>query len=185
MALSQKEQNRAHLWALAKTHETFTKQELAGAARRSEDFVHAAIRDWVEWGYVEEAGQRGNKKLWKITGKAGDPGRKLISGVLNATPEERMWFAIRKCGSLFCARDVAMWSNAEDIPITVEAAHGYCRNLLAGNYLRCDVKADGKGAPAYYRLIRDTGPRAPIERRVRALLDPNRNELTLLRGRAS
>lgn len=168
--------NQAHLWAVARAHREFTAPELSAATHLSIRYVKDSLRDWIRNGYAAEVGKRGAKKLFRVTEKAGDPGTGFGQR-FGSTAEDRMWFAIRKAGGLICARDVAMWSNTDEVPVSLEAAHGYCRLLLAAGYLRCDVKADGKGAAAYYRLIRDTGPRAPIERRVRAVLDPNENRL--------
>lgn len=180
MHMRSKLENREHLWAVARAHEEFDAHELSAASGRSVRYVKDALRDWIDGGYVTRAGTRGNKALFRVTAPEGDPNRRLRCTTLNAGPEERMWFAIRKCGAVFGARDVAMWANSDDVPVSVEDAHRYCRNLMAAGYLRCVVKADGRGNPAQYRLIRDTGPRAPIERRVRALIDPNSNAIRLL-----
>jgi len=186
--VKRKAANRERMWNITQAHEEITAHELSGASGFSVDTAAEALRDWVKQGFVEAVGKRGNRKLFRLTGKAGRPPVMGEDGhpiVVNATPEERMWFAVRKCGGVFSAADVAMWSNSESLPITAEQASKYCQSLLQAGYLRCEVKADGKGRPALYRLIRDTGPRAPLERRVRMLLDPNLNQYHQLGGRAS
>lgn len=180
--------NRERMWNITQAHEEITAHELSAASGFSVDTAAKALRDWVRSGHVTEAGKRGARKCFKLTGKAGKPpvmGEDGNPVILNATAEERMWFAMRKSGGVFSANDVSMWANSESLPVSVSDAGKYCRSLLDAGYLRCEVKADGKGRPALYRMIRDTGPRAPIERRMRGLLDPNTNQYRLLGGRVS
>lgn len=173
-------ENRAHLWAIARHHAEFTAHELSAASGRTVRYVKDALREWIRGGFVERAGRRGNKALYRLARTEADPNRALRCAIPHAGPEDRMWFAMRKCGDAFSARDVAMWSNSAEVPVSVEQAQRYCRVLLATGYLRCTVPADGRGNPALYRLVRNTGPRAPLERRVRAVLDPNRNTVAVV-----
>ena len=48
--------------------------------------------------------------------------------------------------------------------------------------MRVTRKAKPGVNEAFYRLIRDTGPRAPVEKRVRAIYDPNEERLTHVAG---
>jgi hypothetical protein len=171
--------NRSRLWELAKIHIEFTAHDLSAADKRSLEFVRLAIKDWVRWGYAQPNGKRGNRDLYKVTKKPGTPpvsdekGRVLSS----ATPTESMWFVIRKAG-VFSFRDVAMQANTEATPVTEDQARDFCRMLVGAGYLRIERKADNKGRLALYRLIHNTGPIPPREKRIRAVWDENKGEFT-------
>jgi len=173
--------NQAHLWQVAQAHGSFTVHELSGAAKRSVDYVRAELRGWQADGFVEKAGKRGMSILWRVTEAPGAP----VTATGSRTPEERMWFALRKAGGVFSAADLAMWTNTDEVPVSVDDAQAYCRLLLRAGYVRCEIKADGRGRMASYRLIQNTGPRAPVERRVRAVWDPNTEDFKLHSGRVS
>lgn len=168
-----REDNQEHVWEVAKAHAEFTVHELSAASHRSVDYVRASLRDWKGAGYVEQAGKRARHTLWKITDKEGAPVSIKTPTQSARSAPERMWFAIRKATSIFNADDLAMWTNTPDLLITPEDAQVYCRTLLRAGYLRCEVKADGAGRRASYRLVKNTGPRPPELRRIRALWDPN------------
>lgn len=172
--------NQGKLWKIAKSHAEFTVHELSAASHLSVDYVRAELRAWAEDGFVKQSGKRGRHVLWKVVEQTGTP-----ATVVNPrTQEDRIWFAMRK-GGTFNAMDLAMWSNSTEFPVSAEKAQAYCRILLKAGYLRCETKADGKGRLATYRLVRNTGPRAPVERRIRALWDPNEETFNLQSGSVS
>lgn len=177
---SSKLANRAHLWELAKIHEEFTAHDLSAASKRSLEHVRQGIKDWVRWGYAKPAGKRGHRTLFRVVkGKEGippatDPTGRVVS---NVTPQQSMWFVIRKSG-VFSYRDIAMQANTEDTAVTEELAREYCQMLANAGYLRVERKADGRGRLALYRLVKNTGPRPPREKRIRAVWDDNKQEFT-------
>lgn len=171
--------NHAKLWEIAKTHQEFTIYDLSDAGKRSTSFVHAAIKDWLYWGYVKAAGKRGNRKLFAVTQKAGTPPTTAQSGRImsDITPQESMWFVIRNAG-VFDYRDIAMQANNEEVRVSEEQASEFCRMLANAGYLKVERKADGKGRLAMYRLVKNTGPKPPRERRIRAVFDDNVGDFT-------
>lgn len=172
--------NHDHLWTLAKIHEEFTAHDLAVAAKRSVQFVQKALKDWRKWGYIVDAGMRGNRKLYRVVKRdAGTPPVTDLNGrvIRDGTPIENMWFVIRKSG-VFSHHDIAMQANTEDVDVSEELARDYCRMLANAGYLRVERKADGKGRPALYRLVQNTGPRPPREKRIRAVWDDNKQDYT-------
>ena len=178
---------RDHVWSVAKAHRQFTARELAGATNRSDEYILKALKDWTEFVYVERIGHRGRRVLFQVTGKAGNPVARDDDGevIRETTAEGNMWRAMRKAGGTFSYVDIAMWSNTAATPVTEADAQRYCQALAAAGYLRADVKANGRGQLALYRLIRDTGAFAPRERSVKAIWDANLGDFTLLsRARA-
>ena len=87
---------------------------------------------------------------------------------------DQMWAAMRKLGS-FRPTDVASLCA---IGVAPEEAQAYCRVLLEGKYLRVEKTAVPLVREAIYRLARNTGPRAPRQKRVRAIIDPNAGTVT-------
>jgi hypothetical protein len=89
-----------------------------------------------------------------------------------ATPEGNMWRAMVHLKH-FSPLDVAVHSNAGGVVVSVEKARSYCRTLLDGGYLRIrDQPIRGRREPLY-QLVRNTGPEAPVTRRVTILEDRN------------
>ena len=68
------------------------------------------------------------------------------------------------------------------VPVSLKDAHIYCQLLLKAEYLRVQQKAVPGRREASYRLIRNTGPLPPMERRVRAVIDQNEGKVTYLSG---
>jgi len=174
---------RAQLWTTARALKEFTAKDLSSHSKMSVQYVHRAFMDWRKWGYIEEAGKRGHKTIYRALKTDGTPpvtdddGNRLV----DSTPADRMWFAMRKSNA-FNYRDIAMHANSEDTPVSEEQAQAYCRMLANAGYLHVLQKSNAAGKLAIYRLARDTGPRPPRERRVRAVYDDNLGEFTHIAG---
>ena len=175
---------REQLWTLAKIHQEFTAHDLSAAARRSLEYVREAFKEWVKCGFLEQSGKRGSRVVYRVTSKAGNPSDAEEESVQSG-PFEKMWFAIRHAGGPFTYRDIAMMANSEATPVTEQEAQTFCQMLANSGYLRADVKADGRGRLAIYRLIQNTGPIPPRERRVRGVWDENKQAFTHIQGAVS
>lgn len=92
------------------------------------------------------------------------------------TPEGNMWRAMRQYRD-FSALDICTVSNAGGVEVTIEKARAYCRCLLEAGYLKVLDRAVPGRREAHYRLIANTGPEAPVVRRVSVLHDPNTDQL--------
>lgn len=82
----------------------------------------------------------------------------------------------------FSAIDLAAHSNTPEVAVTPEAAREYCQMLTRAGYLRVERAAIPGRREAVYRLIKNTGPRPPMERRVRAVFDENLGEIVHVAG---
>ena len=76
---------------------------------------------------------------------------------------------------------LATHADVGEVEVTVEAARRYCRALLAAGYLRVVQRAD-RGQEAVYRLQQRSGLKAPILRRVQAVIDENTGTTTVVGG---
>lgn len=165
-------------WSAACRLVDFDRPSLASAAQIGIDTAGTWIRRWVRLGQIEALGrQGGTTERYRVTGErreapAPDPVQK--------TPEGNMWRAMRAFRAPFTAVDIAAHSSTDVIEVGRDDARAFCQMLVRAGYLRVLRTAVPGKREAIYRLIRDTGPRPPRERRVRAIWDPNLDEFTHL-----
>ena len=74
-----------------------------------------------------------------------------------------------------------MHANTPNVPVTRDEAQDYCRFLASAGYLKVIRKATPTLTPRY-KLIKNTGPLPPRERRVRAVYDDNLEQFTYVAG---
>jgi hypothetical protein len=166
-------------WALALRLPQFGYVEISTQLAIGAEFATAIVRGWVKAGLLDivRDGHR-VRRLWKVREGAERPLPKVAR-----TPEDNLWTAMRKLRS-FTARDLSAHATTDRVIAPMDLAHGYCRSLLAADYLRVERKSGPGGREAIYRLCRDTGPLPPRERRVRAVVDENTDETRVIGGAA-
>lgn len=166
-------------WAVALRHGTFGYAEISAELHISMDKAAQIIRGWEAEGAVTVVAAPAHGPARKKFRADGDfvrlPGR---------SAEENMWTAMRKLRS-FSPSAISAHATTDQIAVPVDKAAAYCRCLLAAGYLTVTRRA----APAMkrepiYRLAVETGPKAPVPARVRALRDPNTGKVMLLGGDA-
>lgn len=147
-----------------------TSRELKAQTGVAEATLHHILRRWECQGYVSTQGDKARNRVF----------RPAVGGARRpyGPKEYRLWQAARGLKS-FTATDLAAHASVEGGPVTREEAQAYCRMLLSVDYLRVRQKARAGERPARYKLVRDTGPRAPLKRRVTVFIDPNTNERIL------
>lgn len=153
-------------WSVACAMETFTVYSLSARAQVRVDLVRKMVPAWGREGRAVCEGKGARRRhVWRVTG-----GRRMPA--LTHSPTENMWRTMRHLGS-FTPADVKMIACTPAAPVSDEDAQSYCRMLMRAGYLRVLRPAQPGRAAALYALDRNTGPRAPVERRVRAVWDPN------------
>ena len=165
--------------AAARLRETFSYGDIAADVRIPMERATLIVRGWVASGLAEVAREPrgGLRKLFRLIGEGDGAVRPA-----GRTPEDNLWTAMRGLRS-FTPTDLAAHAVTEAVAVTVDHARAYCRFLLAAGYLRVMRKAEpSRKREAIYHLVRNTGPKSPRERRVRAVLDPNTAALSLLEG---
>lgn len=158
-------------WEHARRLGQFTAHELAAAAKLRLEVLRPALRAWCQAGMLtcRTIGQR-RRHLYAVAETPVAVERPA------STPAEAMWRTaqvLTRSGGQFSAVDLVMHATTEAAAVSEEDARRFCALLMRGGYLRVIRKAIPGRLPASYRLIRDTGPRPPEERRVRAVWDPN------------
>lgn len=165
-------------WAVALRLRSFGYAEISVELGISLDRATEIVRAWVEEGACEVT-QKGiglRNQFRPVAGfeRAKDPERQG-SVPLN------LWTAMRGLKS-FTPTDLAAHSTTGTVHVTAAAAQAYCQALLRAGYLKVMRTAIPGRRPAIYRLIRNTGPNPPRERRVRAVYDGNLREIVHVCG---
>lgn len=151
----------------------FSQFQLSADTGTKMDQLKRIIDEWEAEGLVEFAGRQGPKSRhhWRVTDKA----RALKSGVAvtpEQTPEQNMW-SVARFSTYFTPVDLTSYSIPGSGEITLTAARKWCRTMLEAGYLRAEERAVPGRREATYRLINNTGPLAPIVRRVTVVYDGN------------
>lgn len=157
----------AEVWMMARELKQFTVPELTVASGVADTTVQHMVSRWATTGYVKGDGKPRNQRF----------------EVVDRTPQafgprdKRMWQMMRSMKT-FAARDIALWSSQTDDEVTQSEAQRYIRHLLDADYLRVREVARRGERPERYQLIRDTGPKPPVAKRIQAVYDPNTAEIT-------
>ena len=154
------------IWALAQRQGTFGYGEIVAELSISDRVVRDIVLAWVAEGRVIElpAGKR-HRKMFRLPDLHREP-RDRMSRLL-----QQFWNTMRGLKT-FGPMDLASHCT-EDLAATAVEASAYAQVLLRGGYLKVIRTASPGRHLATYKLIRDTGPRPPREKRVQAIWDPN------------
>jgi hypothetical protein len=165
-------------WAVAVRLESFGYAEISAEMKVCMDQATRIVRGWVKAGAVEMVQSGiGKRNLWRVRHGYQPPTR-------SRTPEKNMWDAMRQMKS-FTPTILASHSTTPDVFVTTQYAAEYCQMLLAAGYLKVVSKAvPDRKREAIYRLVNNTGPFPPRERRVRAVVDANTDQVIVIGGGA-
>ncbi len=182
------------IWATALRLGEFSYASLAAECQIPIPRTMVLVKGWVRMRLVEFSHiTRIRRKVFKLTPAAHQVDLPANLVVLEpvTSAEENMWRSARMLQS-FGSHDLAIHSTTPAVTVTDEAAAKFCQVLLKGGYLKVLRKASFKRAGksmvrthAIYRLVRNTGPMPPVERRVMAVWDPNLGEYTHVAGVAA
>lgn len=164
-------------WAAVKHLGRFGYAEIIHAKNISQYQAAGIVRGWVRAGLIKSQGTGSdNRKLWCAV-----PTTEVRSMARGRTAEDNLWTAMRGLKS-FSPTDLAAHANTDTVSVGLDDAQAYCRALLAAGHLSVARKAQPGRKEAIYRLARNTGPRAPREKRVRAVIDDNTDAVVVISG---
>ena len=168
--------DHALIWSSALTLSRFTRTELAKASAAPFYKVRAFVRKLQEAGIIRSTGiGHRNTIIYEVVRRDAFETSPPAGFDRSETAVGNMWTAMRGL-TTFTAVDVAASAATDRTAIPVDLAASYCRMLARIGYLRAVRKAIPNVRPAVYRLIRNTGPRPPRERRVTGVYDHNLGE---------
>lgn len=169
---------REKLWRAMRELKTFRVPELAREAGvdRSKYKVDDYLRGLINAGIVAvlEAPRRiGEPALYILAQDMGvsAPRVRRDGTVLSEPAQQAMWRAMRVLRE-FGPRDLVAHAAMAGISIKLSTVVTYCNWLARGGYLR---PAKSRGGP--YRLLLDTGPKAPQILHVKQLFDANTGKI--------
>ena len=139
-----------------------------------------AVEIWKKEGLIRPDGRNLKELLrWVWVGETVPlpPKNQRESG----TKHGNLWRSITSLKA-FCPTDLMAMSCTDLVPVSLDDARAYCQLLLKAEYLRVTQKAIPGKREASYRLVRNTGPLPPLERRVRAVIDQNEGKISYLTG---
>lgn len=177
-------ERHALIWHCAVGMGEFTYQSLAQSAEISVSSVQVHVKAWLQQGAVTRH-QNGNDRalLFRVVERDAAPASLRPDG--RARREETIqgncWRVMRRLAN-FSPTDIAAHANTQACNVSVADAQTYCQLLSRAGYLKVVRKALPGRREAVYRLIKNTGPMPPRERRVRAVFDDNLCEFTHLAG---
>ena len=163
-------------WALVQRVTVFGYAEIAAELSISVDAAARIVKDWVDTGRVRVrhgGGTRG-RKMFEVTPDYREPqGR-------GSRVAAQLWTGARGLKK-FTPTDLLAHCT-EDLKADLQEASAYCQALLRGGFLRVITTAVPGVREARYQLVRNTGPRAPVEKRVKAIWDPNEAAYAFVSG---
>ncbi len=163
-------------WDAALQRQTFSSHDIAADLKISLSWAETIVAAWLREGSAHEAGEAAGRRIYRVDQDfVRLPGR---------TAEDNMWTAMRKLRS-FSPTTIAAHATAGAIEVTPDTAATYCRALLAAGFLAVSRRAaPAMKREAVYALVTETGPKAPVPARVRAIRDPNTGRIIVLEDRA-
>lgn len=173
------ESTLAEAWAALERRiasgEPVTVRHLSAEAHVSTVTASTMLRGWLRAGSIRRAPTYTDRRpVYELVPEDERPTSPRRSA------EQNMWDAMRGLVT-FTPVDLSAHATTDDVTVTDRQASTYCQTLLAGGYLKVERKGS-KSRPATYRLIRRTGPLAPLERRVRAVVDANTGDARVIGG---
>lgn len=173
---------RQKVWDQVRALGRFTADDLTDVASRAaiQNYLHS----WERSGAIRFDGKDGQRLLYiqieqdetapPVQARDGSPARR-------GRPADHMWTAARMLMS-FTPRDLAAHSTTDEVQVSEDDARLFCAMLMRGSYLRVLRKAQPGKREARYKLVRNTGPRPPVEKRLRAIWDENTRSYTHIPG---
>ncbi len=176
-------ESRDAIWRAIRRRREFTVADLKKSCNLVYDAISLYVRALTRAGYLTrrpgparpgpqspDSAYR-TRHIYTLVKDAADAPRVRSDGteITQGTARQHMWNTIR-ARRVITVNDVVALSSTSGYPIRRAVAAEYIRYLEKAGYVR-NIYAGA--AVATYRLIRDTGLRAPMIQRVRQVWDPN------------
>jgi len=169
-------------WNVALRKGEFTYQDISAETGISIRNTTSLVRSWEARNAVMRIGRIGNRQGFRVKqDERPVTARRDGTAMRHETAAGNMWRAMRGL-RVFTPTDIAAHSNTPTCHVALPAAQEYCQMLARAGYLKVERKAVPGRREAAYRLMRNTGPLPPRERRVRAVYDDNLCEFTHMAG---
>lgn len=178
---------RQRLWDAIRARKgaEWTRYEISRAANVDDGTTSTYVQSLQAAGIVDSTREERKTnvaavryyKLLKDEGIDAPRVRRDGSRVAQGLPQEQMWRTLRSLKGDTNARELAAYASTDAIQVDEEAAGDYLKHLYAADYLVRTAEARRVGrsgkTQSRYRLLKNTGPRAPMICRTKVVYDPN------------
>lgn len=175
----------AQCWNAAITMVDFSYKSLSAKTGLSEATVGCVVRQWETQGVVRRLdGTPRRRIIFAVVNSAKNRPREVIELERSErveSPASNMWLALRGLKTA-SPQDIAVHATTAKVHITIEMAREFCQRLARAGYCRIVQKAIPGKREAVYKLVRNTGPKPPHEKRLTGLYDPNLDAWAYLPG---
>jgi hypothetical protein len=142
------------------------------------DFIHAVgTEPFVKPGIIARVSGSGMPVIvYRLVRDVGVEAPRLTRDgkpVLQGLGQEQMWRAMRMMQGDWNSQDLAVAASTDDVTINEQEAARYIGHLFGAAYLQMTAKNNGPKSKARYRLVKNTGPKAPMIQRLKTVFDPN------------
>ncbi len=188
---ARKPSGRQSVWeAIRKNRDGFTSISLSQATKIERGTLKTYVSGLEKAGFIERIGtelpQSGilgteaktqfQKVVYRLINDVGvtaprvtKDGQPVIQGLI----QEQLWRTMRMTSTDWNKRELSVMASTDEVAVSESDAHDYIKHLNAAGYLKVTAKNKGRYSLARYRLIKNTGPRAPMIQRIKTVFDPN------------
>ena len=174
---------RDEIWAEIRRRKRFTVADIEAATSITGATIRTYVCGLTRAGFIKHDGKTTARGVTHVANQFASPRYRLVQDtgvdaprvrkngeiVTQGLAREQMWRTMRVLRE-FDARELAIVASTETVLVDRDDARKYCYALRVAGYLL--AVAPG-GRPERYRLVRNTGPKAPMLQRVRQVFDPN------------
>ncbi|MDK3072729.1 hypothetical protein QO034_06375 [Sedimentitalea sp. JM2-8] len=165
------------VWAFLVSHMHVTREDVRQACPGSNNSINVYLGQLVAEGVLRSCGREGRRTIYTVH-EAADL-VEMTAGQ-RASPEGAIWRTIRIMRE-FTPPDIEAALIGAEADVDPRRIQTYSTLLVRAGYLQVLRKA-GKVRPAHYRLIRDTGPLPPVEKRLPVVIDGNEDRIVYAKG---
>lgn len=146
-----------------------------GTGFRSDTQVRAFVEELCGAGHVVETTASGTStaRMYRVARRSSivpPPGG-------CDTQTANLWRTIRMLKA-FSTADLQIAASTEDVPVTLPMTQRFLSHLVRAGYLTLVTKARaGRSATYQLKAHMNTGPKAPVIRKVKEVFDPNREQV--------
>jgi hypothetical protein len=167
------------LWNFMFERRRFTRADLLSSGLTSEAEASRLFRQLRQARVIREAGRISGQRLYSVHSPADSQG---IHRDKRRTLEGMIWNAIRTTSNGFSPIEIYGAIGDVDGGLTLRKIQDYCKTLYKAGYLKGRGPKRQTGQPVRYRLVRDTGPLPPQERRTPVVIDQNEDRIVYAPG---
>lgn len=168
---------------LSRDGATFTLTDVEQRTNAHRDSVRDYMLRLEKAGFLEvvstDGGATGQAKVYRLVKRQPEAPRPRRDGTLATagSARDQMW-RTAKIIKEFSPKELAITASTEECQVKEADAKDYCHYLLKAGYIAIK-QASQPGRQAVYRFLptRNTGPKAPMVQRVKAVFDPNLSQV--------